>query len=108
MLAKRDHGKSARFGVRHTLRKGRRNGFVQRSVCKVGQSTRNAVQIPCAGQIRYRRDKGTGVAPPPERLPCARSTFASSLSKRISPLDSSGLKQASYLRTPFDPPPQKP
>src|SRR3546814_8575741 len=75
MLAKRDHGKSARFGVRHTLRKGRRNGFVQRSVCKVGQSTRNAVQIPCAGKIRYRRDKGNGVAPPPERLPCARSTL---------------------------------
>src|SRR3546814_14249802 len=76
MLAKRDHGKSARFGVRHTLRKGRRNGFVQRSVCKVGQSTRNAVQIPCAGKIRYRRDKGNGVAPPPERLPCASSPFA--------------------------------
>src|SRR3546814_9138635 len=68
MLAKRDYGKSARFGVRHTLRKGRRNGFVKRSVRKVGQSTRNAVQIPCAGKIHYRRDKGNGVAPPPERL----------------------------------------
>src|SRR3546814_11541954 len=94
MLAKRDYGKSARLGVRHTLRKGRRNGFVKRSVRKVGQSTRNAVQIPCAGKIHYRRDKGNGVAPPPERLPCARSTFASSLSKCISLLDSSGLQQA--------------